>query len=115
MRCLANKMKEFYQDKSKELKQIKQLWNTIYQEKTEGFYVNAPKMKKKKGKDAVVTYMIRYAGRPAMAESRILSYDKKKITYYYEDHKTEKRIEVKENIITFMKKLVNIYQNHNLR
>lgn len=108
MRCLANKMIEFYQDKPKELKQIRQLWNTIYQEKTEGFYVNAPKMKKKKGKDAVVTYMIRYAGRPAMAESRILSYDQKKqqITYYYEDHKTKKRIEVEENIITFMKKLV---------
>ena len=43
-----------------------------------------------------------------MAASRILSYDyhKKSIHYYYEDHKTEKRIEVKESVIDFMKKLV---------
>lgn len=40
MRCLANKMKEFYQDKPKELKQIKQLWNTIYQKKQKALIIN---------------------------------------------------------------------------
>lgn len=36
---------------------------------TEGFYVNAPKRKQHNGKDAVVSYIIRYTGRPVMASS----------------------------------------------
>ncbi len=45
-------------------------------------------MKNKKGKEAVVNYIIRYTGRPVMVQSRILDYDKttKQIHYYYEDH-----------------------------
>ena len=60
------------------------------------------------GKNAVVNYIIRYTGRPVMAESRIIDFDEetKIIHYYYEDHKTEERIEVKEQVIEFMKKLV---------
>ena len=43
-----------------------------------------------------------------MAERRIIDFDEetKIIHYYYEDHKTEERIEVKEQVIEFMKKLV---------
>lgn len=50
-----------------------------------------------------------------MASSRILSYDHatKTIRYYYEDHKTEERIEVEENVITFMKNLLFIFLNLN--
>ena len=88
--------------------ELKNLINQLYKDNSEGFYVNAPNMKGKNGKDAVVNYIIRYTGRPVMASSRILSYDHatKTIRYYYEDHKTEERIEVEENVITFMKKLV---------
>ncbi|OCN03550.1 hypothetical protein A4S06_12120, partial [Erysipelotrichaceae bacterium MTC7] len=42
------------------------------------------------------------------AESRITNYDKenKIIQYYYEDHKTEERVDVKEHVHLFMKKLL---------
>ena len=42
--------------------------------------------------------MMRYAGRPAMAESRILSYDKTNdnVSWFYEDHKTNEKIIVNE-------------------
>lgn len=108
MRSLASRMREFYADSPKELKEVRELFNAIYKEKINGFYVNAPKMKNKNGKDAVVRYIIRYAGRPVMAESRIMEYDKikRRIKYYYEDHKTEERVEVVEHVFTFMKKLI---------
>ena len=55
-----------------------------------------------------VNYMMRYAGRPAMAESRILSYDKESddVKWYYDDHKTDERIEVKETGIDLLKKMI---------
>ena len=108
MKQLLDHMKDFYKNEPVTLKKLKSIINDIYKEKKNGFYVNAPSPKSKKGKDAVVSYMIRYTGRPVMASSRIISYDydKKTIHYYYEDHKTEERIEVKESVISFMKKLV---------
>lgn len=109
MKCLLDRMKAYYAKKDERLlKAFKTLVSTLYNEKTNGFYVNAPKMKTKQGKDAIVNYIIRYTGRPVMAQSRILDYDKKKkmIHYYYEDHKTEERIEVEESVIELMKKLI---------
>lgn len=108
MKQLLDYIKSFYSDDPKTSKALKNLINQLYKDNSEGFYVNAPNMKGKNGKDAVVNYIIRYTGRPVMASSRILSYDHatKTIRYYYEDHKTEERIEVEENVITFMKKLV---------
>ena len=43
--------------------------------------------------------MMRYAGRPAMAENRIISYDKKSdlVSWWYDDHKTNERITVSES------------------
>lgn len=109
MRQLLIYLKEYYQkNHPNELRYLTDLISTIYQEKSNGFYVNAPPMKKKKGKDAVVSYIIRYTGRPVMASSRIIEYDpiKLSIRYYYEDHKTKERIEIEEPIFDFMKKLI---------
>ena len=108
MKQLLDRMKEFYKDDPKTLKELKQLTNTIYKEKTDGFYVNAPAMKQKDGTNAVVNYIIRYTGRPVMAQSRILEYDKSKcyVKYYYEDHRTDEYIEVEEHVFEFLKKLI---------
>ena len=108
MKCLLDKMKQFYQNQPIELKKLKLLINQIYRECPDGFYVHAPKMKHANGKEAVTAYIIRYAGRPVMAQSRILSLNSstKMITYYYQDHKTEQRIEVTEHVFQFMKKLI---------
>lgn len=108
MKCLLDKMKEFYANQPDELRKLKQLISQLYREYTDGFYVHAPAMSQKAGKDAVTAYIIRYAGRPVMAQSRILSlnHSTHMITYYYEDHKTEERIEVTEHVFEFMKKLI---------
>lgn len=108
MKQILDRMKSFYKDDKKTLKKLKDLIPHIYREDKDGFYVHAPKMKTKNGKDSVVSYVIRYTGRPVMAASRIVHYDyeTEQIEYYYEDHKTKKRVDVKENVIAFMKKLV---------
>ena len=63
---------------------------------------------KKSGKDQVIKYMIRYAGKPAMAQSRITSYDyhSKTIEYWYQDHESGEQKTVKESIFKFMIKLI---------
>lgn len=108
MKQLLDHLKRYYTENPSYLKKIKTLINELYQDKKKGFYVNAPRMKSKVGKDAVVSYIIRYAGRPVMASSRITHYDHKKnsIQYYYEDHETKERIDVEESIFAFMKKLI---------
>ena len=52
--------------------------------------------------------MMRYAGRPVMAESRLISYDKEnnEVSWYYEDHKTEERVEVKETGKQLLEKMI---------
>lgn len=71
-------------------------------------------MKNKRGKNAVVNYIIRYTGRPVMSDSRIIDFDEEtKIIHYYKYHKTEERIEVKEQVIEFMKNLFSTFLNLN--
>lgn len=109
MKQLLDKMRDSLPKGSKELAHFKSLISTLYNDDTNGFYVNAPpKEMQKNGKDQVVKYMIRYAGKPAMAQSRIIScdYNSQTIKYWYQDHKTEVRIEVEEHVFKFMMKLI---------
>ena len=84
------------------------LINQSYKNYDNGFYVYAKyqndsfdeddKINNEKKKNKVfsknvggcVSYMMRYAGRPAMAENRIISYDKENdsVSWWYDDHKT---------------------------
>ena len=63
MKQLLDHIKSFYSDDPKTSKELKNLINQLYKDNSEGFYVNAPNMKGKNGKDAVVNYIIRYTGR----------------------------------------------------
>lgn len=112
-------LKEHYDNsKDKKLKShIKMLINQSYKNYDNGFYVYAKyqndsfdeddKINNEKKKNKVfsknvggcVSYMMRYAGRPAMAENRIISYDKESdlVSWWYDDHKTNERITVSES------------------
>lgn len=101
-------------------KDFDHLKNLSYKSNRTGFYVYAKERKDDNGKIAdngksykknikgCVNYMIRYASRPAMAESRLISYDKKTNTvkWWYEDHITEKRIEVTESGKSLIEKII---------
>ncbi len=73
----------------------------IYQD---GFYVYGKRVIK--NSKAAMKYVGRYTGRPAIANSRILDYDGKTVTYYYDDHKSGKRIEEKISVFEFMKRVI---------
>ena len=87
--------------------------NRLYKEHPKGFYVyakfkstdndsnDASSNKNSKDIQGCVNYFIRYAGRPAMAENRITEYNKgsKTVSWFYNDHKDEKRYDVTDNVI----------------
>lgn len=85
--------------------QTKKLINKLYKSHENGFYVNAER-------DLVdikqaAKYIGRYLARPAIAEYRITKYDGKYVTFWYENKKPKKKIEVTMTAIDFIGKLVN--------
>ena len=87
-------------------------WNSkgksqCYRDYSDGFYVYCPPSTHKTTQDGV-DYIIRYVGRPAMAQSRIedYSYDLNFVWWHYTDHQTEERVDVFDSTLDFMKKLI---------
>lgn len=111
-------------------KEFKKVIDEIYKVSKNGFYVHGPKHdnEKIKSKKDIVKYVVRYAGHPAISESRIISIDyvNNAVTYYYDPHEDsdghtiEKkgRQFITEPIDEFIKKLIiHIPENgkHNIR
>jgi len=71
----------------------------------DGFYVYAKPNMNSKSNDAI-KYIIRYTGRPAMAQSRILDYDGEFVTFYYDRHEDNKRVTEKIHAFEFIKRLI---------
>lgn len=78
--------------------------NYLYSAYPDGFYVYGNT--KVRNEKAATAYVGRYTVRPAIADSRILSYDGENVTFYYDDHKTKERIEVTISAIEFIKKVI---------
>lgn len=96
---ILKRLKEKLGDKTKSF------INKLYEEHPKGFYVNAErKIEERRG---IVKYLGRYLCRPAIAESRIKSYDEEEIEFWYEDHATKKKVEVKMPVMQFMGRLVS--------
>lgn len=85
-------------------KEIKLLKNKLYRENDKGFYVHA-KTEIKQAKIAA-KYVGRYVGRPAIAESRILKYDGKTVTYKYTRHEDNKVVVETIHVYEFIKKII---------
>lgn len=98
----------------------------LYRQHPNGFYVYAKYMEddkenedKQYSKDinGCISYCMRYAGRPAMAESRITRYERSTDTveWFYNDHKDNQRYDVKEKASDFIKKLIIHIPDHHFR
>lgn len=88
-----------------ELTNFKKLKNELYKDYKNGFYVYA-KPDNITSINQTINYVVRYTGRPAMAQSRILNYDGTYVTYYYERHEDGKRIKETVHVHEFIKKLI---------
>ena len=81
------------------------LKSTLFTAYKEGFYVYAKKEKHSIAKNSI-DYIVRYTGKPAMAQSRILDYDGNLVTFYYDRHEDGQRVTEKLNAIDFIKRLI---------
>ena len=98
----------------KELIEFKLLKNQIYKEYNNGFYVYA-KPDNISSINQTINYVVRYTGRLAMSQSRIIDYDGTYVTYYYERHEDGKRIEEKVHAYEFIKRLILHIPNKNFK
>ena len=74
----------------------------IYNKHKNGFYVYAEPKKFPSLKDGV-EYVSRYCGRPCISENRIISYDGKNVTFWYNAHEDESYHEVTVTAEEFIK------------
>lgn len=95
------------------------LRNYLYKTYPSGFYTHGPKLKNNSRISIknVIKYISRYAGHPAIAESRItnVDYDNHTVTYYYDPHEDDNnevleeklgRQFVTESVFAFIEKLI---------
>lgn len=97
-----------------ELPKFKQLKNSIYKNYENGFYVYA-KPNNVSSIQQTIDYVVRYTGRPAMAQSRIINYDGTYVAYYYERHEDNKRIEETIHVYDFIKLLIKHIPDKNFK
>jgi len=91
-----------------------QLKSYLFSNYKDGFYVNAPKKEYSNPFEAI-KYIIRYTGRPAMAQSRILNYDGSFVTFYYDRHEDNKRVEETIPVFEFFKRLIIHIHDHQFK
>ena len=101
-----------------ELIKFSRLRNYLYKQLKDGFYTYGPKLKNNTRVSIknITRYIARYAGHPAMSESRItnIDYDNHTITYYYDPHEDDGLEEnqkqgrqfITESVYKFIKKLI---------
>lgn len=77
----------------------------LFRKYIEGFYVNAPSRTNSSPKNSI-DYIIRYTGKPPMAQSRILNYDGTFVTFYYEPHDSNERVVETVHAFDFIKRLI---------
>ena len=94
-------------------KEVKLIKNKLYKEKVKGFYVHA-KTEIKSAKIAA-KYVGIYVGRPAIAESRILKYDGKNVTYKYTRHEDNKVIVETVHVYEFIKRIIRHIPEKNFK
>ena len=102
----------------REILEFSKLRNKLYKDLKEGFYTHGPKLKNnsKVSIKNITKYIARYAGHPALSESRIenIDYDNNLITYYYDPHEDDDLPEedkqgrqyVTESVFDFIRKLI---------
>lgn len=88
-----------------ELPAFKKIKNELYKDYKNGFYVYA-KPNNISSINDTIKYVVRYTGRPAMAQSRILNYDGTHVTFWYNRHEDDVRVEETVHVYDFIKLLI---------
>lgn len=78
--------------------------NSLYSANKNGFYVYAKSNIDKR--KHVVSYVVRYTGRPVMAQSRITGYDGSTVSFWYQRHEDGQKVTESISSIDFIKRLI---------
>lgn len=97
-----------------ELPNFKKIKNLLYNDYKNVFYVYA-KPDNITSIQQTINYVVRYTGRPDMAQSRITNYDGTYVSYYYERHEDGKRIDVTVHVYEFIKNLIKLIPDKNFK
>jgi hypothetical protein len=81
------------------------LKTSLFKTYPSGFYVYAKSNMLSNSVDSI-KYIIRYTGRPAMAQSRILDYDGEFVTFFYNRHEDNEKVIEKIHVFDFFKRLI---------
>ena len=81
------------------------LIDRLFKSKDKGFYVNAEK--KMTSARFAARYIGRYMARPALAEYRIIRYDRETVTFWYKDHKSGRKVTMALEVKEFIKRLTD--------
>lgn len=92
---------------------IDELVSKLYSLYPNGFYVNAKRKIEKQTKKKLVRYIGRYIRHPAVAESRIASYDGKTVIFWYE--REGKRHYVTLDVMEFIDRVVHLIPPKNFK
>ncbi len=92
---------------------FKSLVDKLYQNHDSGFYVNAPPIKNFSSR--VINYIVRYAGRPVLAQSRIIKYDGKTVTFTYTPHGSTELVTETISVFEFIKRLIIHISDRNFK
>jgi len=83
---------------------FRKIKNRLYASNKDGFYVHAKS--NFDSKYDVVNYIIRYTGRPVMAQSRILNYDGNTVSFWYQRHEDNQKVTETIPVFDFIKRLI---------
>jgi hypothetical protein len=83
---------------------FKQVTDRLYAEHKNGFYVNAPPIKH--FSSGVINYIVRYAGRPVLAQSRIKDYNGDTVSFTYTPHGSDELVSETLSAFDFIKRLI---------
>ena len=83
----------------------KSLIDKLYIKYPDGFYVHAPSKEDVDVKD-VVNYIVRYIGRPVIAQKRILKFENDIVTFCYNRHEDGEYVEENLHVFEFIKKVI---------
>jgi hypothetical protein len=83
---------------------FKALVDKLYADHKAGFYVNSPPLKN--FSSGVVHYIVRYVGRPVLAQSRIINYDRESVSFIYTPHDSDEELVETLSVFDFIKRLI---------
>ncbi|MBO5138940.1 MAG: transposase [Bacilli bacterium] len=86
----------------------------MHKKSDKGLYVYAEK-KYNQFTQKMIEYAVRYTGKPAMAESRILDYDGEYVTFWYQRHKDDQIVKERIHVYDFFKRLIIHIPNENFK